>query len=287
MKRFIFCLLFALPACGPQDSTGVGNPGLTKEEQALVDDGSDGTSASDNAASLIGVATKTLTAASLASSATAAAEGAKVANRFLPLGCAKSSVAGDVTTLTFAGCKTGPFGLSGIDGKLEITYTSSPTSIEVACKSISPFTVERLNRKGILVSAVVVLDAKATWQYVDATTQKSSWSGNYTATAESVVVDHSASFDAVNTDDGMGQTCVTLSGDATTTFNETAGITTTVTSYRRCGPRTNCPDAGGAVNYERTADKSFIKIEFLGGTKARVTTPKHTLVIDNLLKCVP
>ena len=34
------------------------------------------------------------------------------------------------------------------------------------------------------------------------------------------------------------------------------------------------------MNYERSADKSFIKIEFLGGTKARVTTPKHTLVID-------
>ena len=26
-------------ACGPQDSTGVGNPGLTQDEQALVTDG--------------------------------------------------------------------------------------------------------------------------------------------------------------------------------------------------------------------------------------------------------
>jgi len=73
---------------------------------------------------------------------------------------------------------------------------------------------------------------------------------------------------------------MTLGGSAKTSVGPRL-VESTVTGYRRCGPRTACPVAG-KITYAAEA-RPTVTIEFLGGKKARIYLPRRTLDIE--LKC--
>ena len=53
LRKLLFAAVVHSIGCSsPQDSTGVGNPGLTTQEQALYDDGDEGRKAGDIASAL-------------------------------------------------------------------------------------------------------------------------------------------------------------------------------------------------------------------------------------------
>lgn len=299
MKRVIAAsasavLFSSLPlAFGGCSSTGVGNPPdqcpldagqyscLSTDEEALVDDGDDGTKASDNASSLIAVPLLALKKPEHLATANIAAAVGEYGKSFFTAGCVTTTRAANVVTFDFAGCN-GVLGLVGVQGTLTATYVAGPVanSIDVTVKSSDPFTVLRLNKKLELVSTQISVDATAHYE-LDGDVQKLHWNGTYGASTDKGAITQSAEYDA--SFDTLTN-CVSLGGSATTTFAKYA-LDTAVSGYHRCGDRKTCPDAGGAVTYTRKSDGAFLRVEFLGGRSAKVSTANKSVVIDDLLKC--
>lgn len=278
-----FALSASMGCLTPQDSTGVGNPGLTQTEQALYDDGEEGRKDSDVAASVVGIPLFRLIKPEFITTpdiAAGVAEGAP--NAFTPSGCATAVRTTSTVTYTFNSC-TGPFGLTALTGKLVAQFSpgGAPGSLSVAIKSVAPFSIERLRRNGFDPMRVdVVIDTAAMISF-DGTTQRIDWNGRYTGTSELGTLVNEPSF--VSTYDTATQ-CVTTAGNATTTVTGRPVITTTVTGYRRCGPKTACPLPGGKVTFTRGG--LGLTIEFLGGTRVRVSPPaRPAFETDKLLRC--
>ncbi|MGZ3417767.1 MAG: hypothetical protein ACXWUG_09940 [Polyangiales bacterium] len=301
MKRFIFLPLFAtLAACSghPQDSTGVGNPGLTQSEQALYDDGDDGRRAGDAASALTRIPLLGLaTSAALANENNAAGAGELVGKKaFTPAGCVVSTRTTNVVTFTFTDC-TYLLGYTHVNGTVEATYTPSATTgaIEVAVKNTGPFTLEtytvdKSSREIVALTVDVTIDAHATVQLTAPNVQRTDWNGTYVAKWPGGSLTHEPTYHSV-VDTSSGTTCVDLDGSATTKFASGRGVTVDVSGYHRCGQPKECPAAGGSVSFTSLTDPRLtLKVEFLGGRAVRVTPPKQpgrpdSFELDDLLKC--
>lgn len=261
----------AAPGCS---STGVGNPGLKTEEQALVDDGNEGNSAGDTASSIVSIPALAISAPSeLADPATAAAT-ATFSTKFFTGGCATADhVAGSaVVTYTFTNC-TGALGLAQLKGQLVATFTPAPTGggMRVAITS-----------SGLTLNGIAVTQsATATLSFVGAA-RKIVWDGKYDSfTRKGLPVSHAASY-TIEVD----SSCVSLDGSSSTTLGSGAAtrtFTTTIAGYRRCGTRVHCPESGDVTL--DTPKGLKLLVHFEGGPHALVSNLADGRSIDIALSC--
>lgn len=268
-----------------QDSTGVGNPGLTTQEQALYDDGEEGRKAGDTASLLVSIPLATLTKAAHVETPDLAAAVGEAARDFYfqPAGCVATTRAANVVTFTFTDC-TYKLGALRVNGVLEATYRAGPVagSITVDARNVGPFAIEGFDKLLRPVSIDVTIEAKTQIEFVDETTKKVDWQGTYTAKLGDFTLDHRPSYRAtIETD----VNCFGLAGNATTTING-RGVETTFSSYRRCGGPKACPQAGGTFELRRIPKGLTLAVEFLGGPDTRVTIPgRPPFETSELLRC--
>jgi len=289
MSAFLRLLipLFLVAGCAgkAQDSTGVGNPGLSQTEQALYDDGDESRKASEIASALMSVPHLALTEPKQVDTpdgAAAVGEFGRLA--FTPKECVTTTRAANVVTFTFTNCGY-KLGYSKVNGALEATYSPGPSAGSATIKVVSkkPFSLETFNKdlSPITIDLSLTVDAKV--QFL-ATGKRVDWNGTYTATGPSFTLTHEPAFTSIRTaPTADAETCTTLDGRSITTF-PARSVSTTVTAYRRCGPSTACPEPGGKVSFDGGGGRT-ITIEFLGGRNTRVTLPDRTFETDRLLKC--
>jgi hypothetical protein len=280
---FALALAGAVAHCGstPHDSTGVGNPGLTQEEQALVADQDDANDARDTASGLMSIPVLAINkAGEIADAETASGVATFSKNLFFPTGCAtgEKTGAGQVT-YTFApkdgtAC-SGPLGLVAVAGKLIVQFRAKgagSVAFDVTSEALT------IGRTPITQSGSGDISFSGT-------TRTLVWSGGFNGTTpRGFVVDHSASY-TVQQDLSAG--CITIDGSGTTTLTERGvarGLTTSVNGYLKCGARNACPTKG-ILTFTGLGPRTFtMKLTFLGGRRASITTPRGTVVqIDNLV----
>ena len=285
LRRLFSLAAIGLFGCGTaQDSTGVGNPGLTQQEQALYDDGDDSRKAGDIASALAFVPHAAITEpGQIATTDGAATIGEFGKLAFLPDTCRTSTRAANVVTFTFNNCRYA--GYTQITGSLEAKYSSMAGALFIEVKSIAPFTLQTFNKRLEPVNVTLTLTSNVTVRFVTGGKQFN-WDTNYTATAGSATLTHTASYVSTRTTT-EATTCVTLEGGAETTFPGGRGVQGDVVGYRRCGDSRACPDAGGKVTFTSATDSTkTITIEFLGGRNVRVTVPNRpAFETDKLLQC--
>ena len=170
--------------------------------------------------------------------------------QFQPAGCATSTAAGNVVTLTTNAC-TGPYGLVAVTGTMLFTITPA----------LKGYTVHATTT-GLQVNHAK-LDIDSTFAYADNGTTKSVTAqvGGSATGPRGHVISRTGSYTATWT-----STCIALDGMWSTTF---AGITyqTTVDGYSQC--KGACPAAGGSISWSG-ASRS-VTIEFDGSSTADVT----------------
>ncbi|MEO7093502.1 MAG: hypothetical protein ABI175_09645 [Polyangiales bacterium] len=261
-------------ACGPQDSTGVGNPGLTQDEQALVTDGNDSNSAGDTASSIISIPMLGIGKKDDIVTADLAA-GFGVAGVKGPVfgACTTTTRDANVVTYEFLDC-IGPFGFLNLTGKLVATYTvTSPGSVDIDVTS----TALTINKTPIVETG------HATVSFLSDGSKQIVWNGQFDGTTpRGRPVKHGAAYTiGITTDPKDTTTCVALDGSATTTVDLGVpklehGVTTTISGYLRCGARTVCPKSGtvDVVNLTPGAKVHDVHVQFLGGPQAQVTVTR-------------
>lgn len=266
--------LLAAVGCGPQDSTGVGNPGLTQEEQALINDGNEASESGDTASSLVAAPIFAITKpAEIATEDTATGVAALSRTVFLPSGCATADRAGLVVTYTFADC-SGPLGLVHVEGKLIATFSAgAPGAVMVHVQSDAL----RLNKIDVEETADAVISFSGS-------TKLTHWTGLFKSTTpRGYPVSHTATYD-VQSDPSTG--CIQIDGSSATTITRDGGehgLKTTVTGYVRCGARTACPSSGTFV-FSTLDDKVRLTVTFLPGGVVEITTPRGK-VKDYPIRC--
>jgi len=283
MRKLLFLFAFAVGCGTAQDSTGVGNPGISQQEQALYDDGDEGRKAGDIASALAFVPHAAITQPNqIMTTDGAAAVGEFGKSAFTPDTCRTATRAGNVVTFTFNNC-TYLAGYTGVSGQLEATYTSTAGILTIKVRTIEPFTIETFNKRLEPITVSLKLTSDVTVQFVSGG-KKFDWTTNYEATAGDATLTHTATYTSTRT---TADACTTLDGAAATTFPGGRGVEASVVGYRRCGPARACPEAGGKVTFTSTADNTkFITIEFLGGRRVRVTVPNRAAFeTDKLLQC--
>jgi hypothetical protein len=277
-RRLAFLFALSATACGsPQGSTGVGNPGLTSDQQALIADGNDGSESGDLGSSTVAIPLLALsTRASLADATTAANASAKVTDPTLKLfaprtlGHCTSTVSGNVVTFDFVDCD-GPLGLAKLNGHIVASF-STPTPGEVAVDIVSTGLTATV---GLLLPRTTNVDVLAfAWIRFDGVTRVTGWNGSVdTTTARGESVHHTTNYDATY---DILNACVTLDGTSATKF-PLRGIKSALIGYRRCGDRRRCPSAGTLV-FERDPGPLRVELVFDGGRHAHVTTDDGSVV---------
>jgi hypothetical protein len=286
LRKLLFLSFAALVGCGTaQDSTGVGNPGLTQQEQALYDDGDEGRKAGDIASALAFVPHAAITEPGQIMTGDGAAlvgEFGKAA--FTPDTCRTSTRVGNVVTFTFNNCRY-LAGYTGVTGQLRAEYEPSPGQLTIRVNTIAPFTLETFNKRLEPITITLELTSEVTVRFVSGG-KRFDWNTTYSASNGSATVSHTATYSSTRTATET-RACVTLDGGATTTFPGGRGVEGTVVGYVRCGDSRACPEAGGKVTFTATGDRTkFITIEFLGGRLVRVTVPNRpAFETDKLLQC--
>ena len=275
-----------LVACSsPQGSTGVGNPGLTSEEQALVDDGSDGQQSGDTASSLVAVpffaVTKPSEIATPAIAATTAMFSKGWFRPTTPTSCVDAvkttTSGGDATvTYTFTAPCSGPLGLVAIEGKIVVDFTvGAAGGLDLAAHS-----------EGLTLNKVPVNETVAGNVTFAGATRTVTWSGEYDGTtARGYPIVHAAHYTVI---DDLSAGCVQIDGSAQTTLlrdGVSFGHRSELVGYVHCGARAMCPSSG-TVTYSRLPnDKPKVSVRFTGSSLAEVTTSRGKIV-DYALKCL-
>lgn len=283
-KLFFPCVVLLVGCAGKaQDSTGVGNPGLTQTEQALYDDGDESRRASDVASAITAIPHLALSDPKQIDTPDGAASVGEFGRlAFTPKDCVSTSRAANVVTFTFTDC-TYTLGYTKVNGKLLATYAAGPSAgtatLKIASENLSLEVYDR-NLNPLVVKLDVVADAKIAFGPTSKTVE---WNGTYTGTAPSFTLTHRPSFRStrITTD---SSSCVTVDGKASDTI-EGRTLTADVSGYKRCGASRACPEAGGKVTFTAADGVRFVTIEFLGGRNTRVTLPDRSFETDKLLKC--
>jgi hypothetical protein len=270
----LLALAFVAPACGPQDSTGVGNPGLSQDEQALVNDGNESSESGDTASSLVAAPVFAITKPSELDTVDSATTVASLSRTvFLPSGCATADRVGAVVTYTFADC-SGPLGLLHLKGTIIATFSAgAPGSVSVHVQS------ESLTLNDVPVEET----ADATISF-SGSTKITHWTGLFKGTTpRGFPVTHTATYD-IQSD--TSTSCIQIDGNASTTIRRDGadhGIKTSVTGYVRCGKRTACPTSGTFV-FSTLDDKIKLTVTVVPGGHIEITTPRGK-VKDYPLAC--
>jgi hypothetical protein len=280
--RSLFLAALALAAatqmgCGPQSSTGVGNPGLTSDQQALIADGNDGSESGDLGSSTVALPLLALQRVELLADApTAALASSKIVDPTLRLftphssaGHCTATVSAASVTFDFADCD-GPLGLSHLDGQLVASF-SSPKAGEVAVDVSSSGLVATVG----LIPRTTNVDLVAfAWVRFSGTARTSGWNGSVdVTTARGESVHHQSNYDTVY---DLTSACVSLDGTSTTTWSA-RGISQGLVGYQRCGDRHRCPSAGTIV-LERQPGSLRLELTFDGGRHAHVVTDEGAVV---------
>ena len=263
------CFAVVGVGCGPHDSTGVGNPGLTQEEQALVIDGNDSNAAGDTASSLMSVPLLAIRKKTDVATADSAAGFATLSTLAFTSGCASADRVANVVTYTFTSC-TGPFGLVQTSGKLIATFT-----VKAAGGAEIDITSDALTLNGVPATQT----GHATITFTSDTAKQTVWTGSFEGrTPRGRPVHHEAAY-TIGYDPATS--CVSLDGSATSTVDLALpklehGVTTTITGYVRCGKRTVCPQAGvvDVANLNPAAKVHDVHVQFVGGPQAQVTVTR-------------
>jgi hypothetical protein len=266
----------------PQDSTGVGNPGLTQTEQALYDDGDEGRKGGDVASAIVAIPHLALTApADIDTQDKAAALGEFGKLAFTPDGCVTSMRALNVVTFDFKDC-TYKLGYGHVSGRLEATYVRDTTgAVTIAVKTIGPaFTLETFNKRLEPITITITITGTATVQFAGGT-KRVSWVGQSSGTGPLGTMNQESSYDT-----SVAASCLDVDGVTKTQFPGGRGVETSIVGYRRCGPKTACPLAGKVTSTALLDKTKTITIEFLGGRNVRVTVPgRPAFETDKLLQC--
>jgi hypothetical protein len=192
---------------------------------------------------------------------------------FEPAGCITSTREGNVVTHVFHGCR-GPHDLAEFRGTITSTYVREPGKLTVTHET-DGFAI---NGASITGKRVVVYARNGS---LVTKSRNGSWSGT---TAKGTPITHEANF--VTTWDSSSR-CITRDGVAHVSVGGRA-FERTIEGYERCGVgRGGCPKSG-ELTLSRTKDGESLslKVELLGGVRARVTRPNGTQV-TRLLLCRP
>jgi len=285
-------LLVAGSACfsgcssDPSSSTGVGNPGLTKDEEALVDDGDDATDTGATASTMIAIPTyafaKQADILNPNGAATVAVFSADLFGPHSPA-CVTTThaAASPDVQYVFADC-TGPFGLEHLNGEIDVTFVPAKSGNGIDFTVTTPGLT--LNSAPVTLTDVggnIVIDDAAG-------TRTLTWSGTFASTSlRGYPITHTVSASSPYTIVAdTGTSCVTVSGSSSTTISAPDGdhgFTMDVSNYVHCGPRAACP-TGGTITLTRLDGKLSITVEFEPGRLATITTP-HGTVPNWPLKC--
>jgi hypothetical protein len=257
MKSALKLVLLATSAC---TSTGVGNPGIGKQDQALIVDGSDAMEAGDTSSALTSISTLALTepAQLVDSEAAAGIAETRTALYFEPAGCLVTTREVATVTFDFQGCRTGAFGLSELTGQLVATYgLDTPGTIDVSVATVD-FEIGRARVELQAQSFLTIAEDKRTLV----------WNGSYRAVRPlRPDIDHQTTY--VATYDTSTQ-CLTLDGSATTLFDTGHGVETSITDYLRCGPRGTCPLGGTLALTALPARDRSLTLHYNGDATARI-----------------
>lgn len=261
---------FWLPGC---NSTGVGNPGLTQEEQALVDDGSDSSEAGDTSSSIVSAPLLAITRpAEIVDENTASSTAAYSTGAFFPVGCRTSVKTGTTVTYTFDHC-TGPLGLLEISGEVVVKFAArTGGGLDIQFDSVGL----TLNGKPVTQTARVGIGFSGTTKTV---TSKGTFTGT---TKRGYPIVHNTDY-AIVSDSTSG--CVEIDGSSATDITRpdvVVHLTTVISGYKRCGARNACPQSG-TVTFTN-AKKLSVTLKYLGGRSVEITSP-HGTTTDYKLTC--
>ena len=257
MKRHLLLVVAAVGCAG----TGVGNPQLDENEQALIESGSDAMDAGDTASALVAASTLALSDPALLVDGVAVATlvETRAPLYFEPAECLVTTRVDNEVTFDFQGCRTGAFGLSSLDGELVATYSvETPGSVDVtiATRPSAPLGV------GL---AEVTLEANASFSVSDST-RTVVWNGSYDAERPlRPTIHHDASYSAAYDTETR---CLSLAGSATTRFSEGNGVELELGDYERCGPAGTCPSRGTLTLTELPDRERTLTLEFDGDDTA-------------------
>ena len=233
-------------------STGVGNPGIGRTDQRLIDDGTAALDAGDTASSINSLATLALRDSTLFVDEQAVA--ALVAERtplyFEPAGCLVTTREDATVTFSFDGCRTGAFGLIELNGEMVATYAIEESSIGITLATSPEL---ELGGTRILLESENLLT----------TTESSSTlvgNGRYQAFRPlGPDIDHTSTYQARYESNTQ---CLQLEGTATTLFGADTGVETSLSDYLRCGPRGTCPTSGELILTRLPDRERTLTLEF-------------------------
>jgi hypothetical protein len=223
-----------LIGCG---STGVGNPGISQKDQALVDDGTSALDAGDTASSLNSLTTLALRDPALfvddQTVATLVQE--RTPLYFEPAGCLVTSRDAATVTFSFDGCRTGAFGLIELSGEMVATYAVDDSSVGISLGT----------RPEIELGATRIILESENLLTLSGSSSTLVGNGRYQATrTQRPDIDHASTYLATYESNTQ---CLHLDGTATTLFDDGRGVETSLSDYLRCGPRGTCPTSGELV----------------------------------------
>lgn len=218
-------------------STGVGNPGIGKTDQRLIDDGTAALDAGDTASSINSLATLALRDSALFvdEETVASLVEERTPLYFEPAGCLVTARDAATVTFTFDGCRTGAFGLIELNGEMVATYAIDESSVGISLAT-SP-ELELGGTRIVLESENLFTTSGASSTLVG--------NGRYRAMRPlGADIDHTSTYQATYESDTQ---CLHLDGTATTLFDGDAGVETSLSDYLRCGPRGTCPTSGELI----------------------------------------
>jgi hypothetical protein len=275
-------MVFALPIMAlmfaPDDEGG----GCGKEEvdnsteaKALAEDAGEANGAGDASTALASIPALNLkTAADVTNEATAAkAASTNMGVWFKPAGCIKAVQSGALVTYTFSNC-TGPLGLVAVNGKLEATFSITTGGVQISVKS-----------NGLKIGNTSVTQSGGATVTFDGTKRTLKWNGSYKGkTARGgLALTHSSS---VTAEYDTANGCLKIPTGTGITTIDARKVTTTISSYERCGNAWTCPKAGTIT---ATSSKSglSISIKYLGSGQATLTGPSGKTWDYKMLWCTP
>ncbi len=279
----IFAAPIAMTGCS---STGVGNPPLTPEEEALVSDSNDSEETGTTASSLVALPTLAITRLDIGTPALAATKAIQSASATY-LGTDKCATATQISPTeidyTLSGC-TGPLGLVLASGTLKATFTSPSAGI-IQIDVVDGGDLQ-LNGKPATEKATALVSFSGSQRIIH-------WDGQFEGlTLKNRPVSQDAHYNI--TVENTTPHTVTIDGNSTTTVDfktgKDKGVSLNIKNYVHSGPKAKCATSGHITATPIPNPKPVsIVVDFLGGASAQITYFRGTksYTTDVALGCTP